>query len=400
MRKYSNPGILSFIFIPIILVFTGSLFSQMPATNGYYHIYYNHTPDTVYLDGKPVTFQIKKKYPVAPGVYTIKAVANCYYPIEKQFEITPGKIKLIKFKFKHLTTPEKKIHTWLMRGHYFVGVTGIAASLVSLPGRRYALPLNLIRLGQHFLWNRRVGGSFDSCTNVYSGSELKRSAIRFFAGISSAAKGDFAVASRELIQKTISFPGTNYTLRWDTRLKVAFNPNSNFLSNYALNLGAKGRLFNLFSASVTAHLFPFAATEIQLDDSLYFYRNTGSRIVEEKSLFFLVNYNLHIAVYHKLDQTLSVSLGGYSSNTVRGSAEVPLSMPEVSPLQDSTATTTVDYEFQAEGVNFGIHYNYYLKDRLSLYFDYNIYFNSRFVVNEMEKKTTFFLLNAGVSMGI
>lgn len=324
-----------FLICMSVVFFSLPVFSQQ-SPGAFFHIYYNHLPDTLYLDGKPVNLLPKTKYPITPGVHTFKAIANCYSPLEKRIEVKPGKIKFVKFKFKHLISKERISYTWLKRINLFTGVIATGGSFISSSGLKYALPINLLGIGEYFIWNRRIKTLFHPYTYAYEGRDLKHRFIQVFAGVSSAAKSDFQISSDEVLQQTFQVPGVNYTLRWNTKLDVTFNPNSDYLSNYAINLGGKVDLMKFLSASVTTQIFPFSTTEARLEDSLLFYQKTDSRQVSENKPFFLVNYNLHLVLYRKLDQALSVIVGGYQSNTITGTMEIPLIMPGIDVLKDSS----------------------------------------------------------------
>ncbi len=401
MKLNLNPKFPCRVFLICMSVVFCSLpiFSQQ-SPGAFFHIYYNHHPDTLYLDGKPVNLLPKTKYPISPGVHTFKAIANCYHPIEKRIEVKPGKIKFVKFKFKHLSSKERVSYTWLKRMNLFTGVIATGGSFVSSSGLKYALPINLLGIGENLIWNQRVKKLFHPCTYAYEGRDMKQPFFQISAGVSSVAKSDFQISSDDVLKQTFQVPGVNYTLRWNTNLKVTFNPNSDYLSNYAINLGGKIDLIKFLSASVTTQIFPFSTTEAQLEDSLLFYQKTDSRRVSENKPLFLTNYNLHLVLYRRLDQAFSIVVGGYQSNTIKGNLELPLVMPDIDVLKDSTAVTRVDYEFQASGFQLGLQYQYYFKDRLSFYIDYHYHFSNTFRVNESEKKSSFFRMSAGLSFGV
>ena len=401
-RYFGNYG--SFLmFILMIIYFCNALFAQeivQQDSSSYYHFFYNHKPDSVFVNGSLVPYEMGKKFPADPGDYHFRAVLNCYKPLEKTIHLKSRQIKVVRLKFKHLNTAKKNIHRWLTRGNYLVGTAGIMASSASSNGRKYALPLNILMLVENYMWHRRVGRQFDPCSNVYQGEELKRSPFRLFFGLSSNVKDELSIESAESLLKIFTFPDASYHVAWDTQLKVTVNSNSKYASNYALNWGIEKDLFRGFYGSLSAHFFPFATTEIQFQDSLTYYRDANKHSFKENTSFLLFNYDLNFALFHVLDHKLSISAGGYMSNSIKGRKEIFLTMPEVNRIADSTATHMINYNYQAKGFKVGLHYNYYFRDKFSLYFDYNLYFRDEFVVNGLINESSFYMLNTGVSIGI
>lgn len=376
---------------------------SLPDSSGYYHFYFNHPPDSVFLNGVAVEFQSGKRYPIHPGTHHFTALSDCYYPLEKTISFKPRITTLVKFKFKPLTTPEKNNHTWLVRQNYLLSAINLTASAVSEAGRKYALPLSLVMAGEQYLWNRRVKRTFDPCTGVYHGREPKRSSLRFFGGISSKGR-EIAIENDGPIIKSFKLGIINFNLHYDTKLQVTINPVSEFGSHYGFDVGVEKNFFGLLFGTASGHFYPSVKTGIQLEDTLSFYGVGGTHLAEDHHFLYLLDFDLEFVLFHALDQKASVSLGGYSSNSIRESKEIPLTKPHVMVLQDSSITTMVNYTYQAKGVKAGLHYKFYFGNSFSLYFHYNLYFQERLEVryaeNILSDKNLFFVLNAGISLGI
>ncbi|RMF55921.1 MAG: hypothetical protein D6748_14490 [Calditrichaeota bacterium] len=391
------PGV--FTFFLYFLIFTQPGFSQMP-TKSLFHVHFNHPPDTFYVDGKPMQVVPGEKYSIQPGPHTFKVVADCFYPIEKVIDVRPGHVKYIPFKLRHYMTIEKRQFNYLRWINYFTGASGVIASGASSTGLKYILPLHLVGLAEFWGWHHTQEKHFDTCTNIYNGKLYPPAFFQLFLGLASMAKREISFETEGQVEKVFRTPGVPYVLRWLTQQQVRFNPNSRFLSNYGFTVGAHLNISSLLTFSVSTNLYPFAATEFEVSDSLRFYMNTGSRTIKENAFLYLLNADAHITVYKKINQQLSLSLGRYWSNKISGNVEVPLTMPDIQPLQDSTATISYDYSFQAKGLRVGFQYQYQIRRNLSFMLHYFYHFTSTFNVNNSERKRTLFFVNVGIRYGL
>lgn len=386
------------------LIMTGFGYSQMlpgsPDSSASYHARYDLKPDSLFFDGNLVPTVNKKIYRLKPGIYNIRAVRECYKPIETTLEVTAHGNELLRLQFEEIASDAAKRLSVLNRYSYLVGGAGIVGSFFPSGGLKNGLPMLLARVGTNFFWHRRTKNKFNECFTQYRGKPARQGGWRFTIGASSFLKKEIEYVSRERVQHIFRSPGgANLSLIWDTEMILRINPNDDYAANQGLHIGLERALGERLAIAFDAEYLPGGSHEFTMKDTTAgFSQRIGGTTVQEDQPFYLLNASIRFPLASTTDQRLMFSIGGYMSNKISRTQDVPLTVPNLPQFQDSTASIPVTYEFQAIGVNLGLHYNYYFANKFAVYFDYLFYPTSRLQVNDEIRRSPMFVLNGGVNL--
>jgi len=372
----------------------GSSFAQnddVPSLRTYYKVVYEERPDSLYLDEQTVPFENEQTYKIKPGVYEVRAVKECYKPLIFNTRIRENHQKLIRLDFERYNTTESVDYKLLNIKDYGFTMLGVGAGFLISNNYMTALPISLIGFLEHFLWRRKIANNFNDCTAIYTGTDYEKSNIRFSGGVNSSPSMESEITtSRQFIRRfDLSLP---INIRYNTDEMFRIFSSSDFLASYSLIVGVEADIFSNLSTKLSAVYYPFVNVEyIAKYHELEFSFNRNHPL-------FMIEMEFNLPLMDALDQKFSISFGGFMSNIIKGSFELPLLPPDRPPFEDSTAIyVESNYSYQVIGAMIGLRSDYYISNNFSLYYQYLMNFGYKFDAIGLRDESYFYSVKVGFS---
>ena len=355
--------------------------------------YYNNRPDSVWIDSEFVSIEKDKSIKIYRPLVRIRAVKHCYSPIEQTISAKAHIIKIVRLKFKHLTTPERDTFRGLNKLDYTSTGVNILGAMFSGKSRTSMLSITGLGLVEQLIWKNKLKKYLDLCTGSYTEPNFKPGFVAFHLGGSSFIPGEVKMEETKIEQNEYRLYSVPVQLKNHVHKEIKINSSTRFDFELIKRLGQK------FSALVGVQYSPFMNIEYQFMDSLEY----QVRIVNENSQkltknLIQLNFNLSYYLSHKMYQDIYLILGGYWMKPIEIEWENPLSLPPIIPAGEAYFPTIAKIKLGGSGAYGGLGFNYRVGNLISFYMKYRVYSPLEYKLNGKLKKIVFFTLSAGIAL--
>ena len=393
--KFENKILIMASFVFLV---TTNLKAQVTNTENFISslkFYYNHQPDSVWVDGELVPIEKGKSVKVHRSLVKIKATLECYYPIEQTIETKAHIPRVVRLKFKHLTTPERDAFRRLNRLNYIATGANLLGASFSGESKISMFSVTAFGLVEQLIWKNRLKKYIDLCTGSYSDPKFRPGFVDFHLGGSSIIPGEVKLEESRIEQNEYQLYSVPIQIRNHVQKEIKMNSSIRFDFELMKRLGQK------FSVLLGLQYSPFVNINYNFRDSLEY----QVRIVNEDSQkltknLIQLNFDLNYYLSHKMNQDVYLIFGGYWMKPIEIEWENPLSLPPIIPTGQAYFPTTAKIKLSGPGAYGGLGFNYRVGNLISFYMKYRVYSPLEFKLNDKLKKILSFSLSSGIALNL
>jgi len=310
------------------------------------------------------------RYSLPAGTYTLRAIKDCYFPYENKVIVVAGKTRQFKINFRKIHTDETR--SFKRSFPFDIAMAGVGIGLISSldNGPKYGVPALLTGLLGYGLWRSRMSRELDLCTGMYNGPVPDGDGWRLRLGIAGNTGARASLNSTGEDEFFFDNPnGPNILFLYNLEAEIIKNDDESISEGLAYSLALEKFFTSYFGFSVYGQYTP----QLNLLQNYRVERRgttvvTTQESIDENSLF-LYGLDFLIGVNRSPHHQISLILGGYGSNSISGSAVIPLN---VSASVPDEPMTEISYEYTSSGFKAGVRADFWIAKNTGIWMTYEL----------------------------
>jgi len=378
----SGTRLLGILLLFFIVIKSFSQTDSIRITESIVRVYYNISPDSLFINDSLVTVQNEEDIRLPLGKYNFRAVRDCYHEDNKTLEVSKKKRYQIGLKLKKITTGKQKAYKYSYVADFLM-IPFLFSASVSGQSPEISLPHVIAGTAFYGYWKLRQFSNFDVCNGQYL-VERDRKNWGINLGIASInSVWDISTSDQVSFRRRVF--GNEYYLDFDRNIEAKLVP-SFFTEYYSTHISL--RRYIIDRIFVSAHLKYFPSTKLEIQAKEYF--SVGQTFhreydVEKTYNLYLFDFDVNIIPFWLLNAEWYISLGVYSSNKIVGDETFILDVvtPIVSEIKKDT--TTITYSFESSGFRVGIGMEFPITKRVRFVSRFDYYPKQKMALNTREE---------------